>query len=177
MQKDKSKALIVYVYDEIEREATGEAGHWWLHESLKKLEDSLKKEETKVDILRVDESGITVIALITIYLKSKGHLDVVNDSHLHDLAKFMFGFSVFWTYLWFSQFMLIWYANIPEEVHYFYERIHNYKFIYFGTFFINFVFPMVFLMSRDTKRSSVCIEQFHNKMFIYHLITFSSIST
>ena len=61
-------------------------------------------------------SGITVIALITIYLKSKGHLDVVNDSHLHDLAKFMFGFSVFWTYLWFSQFMLIWYANIPVEL-------------------------------------------------------------
>mgnify|MGYP005673707159 FL=1 len=60
-------------------------------------------------------SGITVIALITIYLKSKGLLEYVNDSHLHDLAKFMFGFSVFWAYLWFSQFMLIWYANIPKK--------------------------------------------------------------
>ena len=57
-------------------------------------------------------SGITVIALITIYLKSKNLLNFVNDSHLHDLAKFMFGFSVFWAYLWFSQFMLIWYENI-----------------------------------------------------------------
>jgi hypothetical protein len=64
-------------------------------------------------------SGITVIALITIYLKAKGLMEFVNDSHLHDLAKFMFAISVFWTYLWFSQFMLIWYANIPEEVTYF----------------------------------------------------------
>jgi len=55
-------------------------------------------------------SGITTIALITIYLKSKGYMDFVNNSHIHDLAKFMFGISIFWTYLWFSQFMLIWYG-------------------------------------------------------------------
>jgi hypothetical protein len=60
-------------------------------------------------------SGITTIALVTIYLKSKGYLEYVNNSHIHDLAKFMFGISIFWTYLWFSQFMLIWYSNIPEE--------------------------------------------------------------
>ena len=51
-------------------------------------------------------SGITTIALITIYLKSKGYLEKVNHNHIHDLGKFMFGVSVFWTYLWFSQFML-----------------------------------------------------------------------
>ena len=44
-------------------------------------------------------SGITVIAMVTIYLKSKGLLKDVNDSHIHDLAKYMFGFSIFWTYL------------------------------------------------------------------------------
>ena len=71
-------------------------------------------------------SGITVIAMVTIYLKSKGLLPEVNDSHIHDLAKFMFGISIFWTYLWFSQFMLIWYANIPEEVTYFVTRIEHY---------------------------------------------------
>ncbi len=71
-------------------------------------------------------SGITTIALITIYLKSQGYMKFVNDSHLHDLAKYMFGFSVFWAYLWFSQFMLIWYANIPEEVTYFITRIEDY---------------------------------------------------
>ena len=52
-------------------------------------------------------SAITVIAMVTIVLKSQGYLEHVNDSHIHDLAKYMFGFSIFWTYLWFSQFMLI----------------------------------------------------------------------
>ena len=72
-------------------------------------------------------SGITVIAMVSIYLKSKGYLPDVNDSHIHDLAKFMFGISIFWTYLWFGQFMLIWYANIPEEVTYFVTRIQDYR--------------------------------------------------
>jgi hypothetical protein len=60
-------------------------------------------------------SGITVITMITIYLNSKGYLPEVNKSHIQDLAKFMFAFSIFWTYLWFSQFMLIWYADNPYE--------------------------------------------------------------
>ncbi|MEY8019421.1 quinol:cytochrome C oxidoreductase [Muriicola sp. SD30] len=97
-------------------------------------------------------SGITVIALITIYLKSKGYLPDVNDSHIHDLAKFMFGFSIFWTYLWFSQFMLIWYANIPEEVTYFVTRIEDYKLPFFGMVALNFVFPLLLLMNSDYKR-------------------------
>ena len=102
-------------------------------------------------------SGITVIALITIYLKSKGHLDVVNDSHLHDLAKFMFGFSVFWAYLWFSQFMLIWYANIPEEVTYFVTRIEMYPIPFFTMFALNFLFPFLVLMNSDYKRVPIFI--------------------
>ena len=97
-------------------------------------------------------SGITVIALITIYLKSKGLLEFVNDSHLHDLAKFMFGISIFWTYLWFSQFMLIWYADIPEEVTYFATRIADYKLPFFGMLVMNFIFPFLVLMNSDYKR-------------------------
>ena len=97
-------------------------------------------------------SGITVIALITIYLKSKGLMEFVNDSHMHDLAKFMFAISIFWTYLWFSQFMLIWYANIPEEVTYFVTRIEDYKIPFFGMLVMNFVFPFLVLMNSDYKR-------------------------
>lgn len=97
-------------------------------------------------------SGITTIALITIYLKSKGYLPEVNDSHIHDLAKFMFGISIFWTYLWFSQFMLIWYANIPEEVTYFVTRIEDYKLPFFGMLAMNFIFPLLLLMNSDYKR-------------------------
>ena len=97
-------------------------------------------------------SGITVIALVTIYLKSKGLLEQVNDSHIHDLAKFMFGISVFWTYLWFSQFMLIWYSNIPEEVTYYVTRIQDYNLPFFGMLALNFIFPLLLLMNSDFKR-------------------------
>ena len=98
-------------------------------------------------------SGITVIAMITIYLRAKGFLPKVNDSHLHDLAKFMFGFSIFWTYLWFSQFMLIWYANMPEETAYFTPRLLGpYQLLFIGMLLSNFVFPLLVLMNSDYKR-------------------------
>lgn len=99
-------------------------------------------------------SSVTVIALVTLYLKSKGYMEYVNTSHIHDLAKFMFGFSVFWTYLWFSQFMLIWYANIPEEVTYFVTRIEDYNLPFFGMVVMNFVFPILILINTDFKRLS-----------------------
>ena len=97
-------------------------------------------------------SAITVIALVIISLKSKGYLSFVNDSHLHDLGKFMFAFSIFWTYLWFSQFMLIWYANMPEEVTYFIIRIQEYNGLFFGMLALNFIFPILILMNSDYKR-------------------------
>ncbi|WP_040506646.1 hypothetical protein [Gillisia limnaea] len=102
-------------------------------------------------------SAITVIALVSIYLKSRGYLEYVNDSHIHDLAKFMFGFSIFWTYLWFSQFMLIWYSNIPEEVTYFVTRIEDYGLPFFGMVVMNFVFPILLLMNSDYKRVNLFV--------------------
>jgi hypothetical protein len=97
-------------------------------------------------------SGITTIQLVTIYLKSKGYLENVNSSHIHDLSKFMFGISVFWTYLWFSQFMLIWYSNIPEEVTYFKTRIEHFNLPFFGAFALNFILPILLLINTDFKR-------------------------
>ncbi|WP_026712651.1 cation-translocating P-type ATPase [Flavobacterium daejeonense] len=97
-------------------------------------------------------SGITTIAMVTVYLKSKGYLEYVNTSHIHDLAKFMFGISIFWTYLWFSQFMLIWYADIPEEITYFVTRINDYNLPFFGAVVMNFVFPLLILVNTDFKR-------------------------
>ncbi len=98
-------------------------------------------------------SAITVIALVTIYLRAKGFLPQVNDSHIHDLAKYMFAFSIFWTYLWYAQFMLQWYANIPEEATYFYPRlIGEYQPLFMGMVIMNFVFPILVLMNSDYKR-------------------------
>jgi len=97
-------------------------------------------------------SAMTVLVMLTLYLKKLGYLPNVNDSHIHDLAKWTFATSFLWSYLWFSQFMLIWYANLGEEVVYYMTRIKYFKVLYFGMFFINFAFPMLILMSRDAKR-------------------------
>ena len=113
-------------------------------------------------------SGITVIAMVTIYLKSKGYLPDVNDSHIHDLAKFMFGISIFWTYLWFSQFMLIWYSNIPEEVTYYVTRIEDYKLPFFGMVAMNFLFPLLLLMNSDYKRINWFVVMAGFVFFVWH---------
>lgn len=117
-------------------------------------------------------SGITMIAVVTIYLKSKGYLPEVNSSHIHDLVKFMFGISVFWTYLWFSQFMLIWYANIPEEVTYFKTRIELYNLPFFGAVVMNFVFPLLILINTDFKRISWIIIMASIVILFGHYIDF-----
>ena len=99
-------------------------------------------------------SGVALITLFVIFLKNNGFLHMVNREHIHDLGKFMFAFSIFWAYLWFSQFMLIWYANIPEETIYFKPRAEGiYSPIFWMMFLINFVAPILILMSRDSKRN------------------------
>tara|TARA_B100000963_G_scaffold361956_1_gene401283 strand:- start:3477 stop:4664 length:1188 start_codon:yes stop_codon:yes gene_type:complete len=95
---------------------------------------------------------MVVLILVTLHLKKHDYLKKVNESHIHDLGKWTFATSFLWSYLWFSQFMLIWYANIGEEATYYLMRIENYKLLYFGMFVINFSFPMLILMSRDAKR-------------------------
>jgi hypothetical protein len=99
-------------------------------------------------------AGIALITLFTIYLKNNGYLELVTREHLHDLGKFMFAFSIFWTYLWYSQFMLIWYANIPEETIYFKPRMQGaYRGMFFLNLIINFLAPLLILMKRGSKRN------------------------
>jgi hypothetical protein len=99
-------------------------------------------------------TGLAVITLIISNLKDMGYLKMVNDNHMHDLGKFLFGFSVFWTYIWFSQFMLIFYAHIPEETVYFIQRrtVAPYSWIFYVNLILNFVLPFLLLMPRDSKR-------------------------
>lgn len=99
-------------------------------------------------------TGLAMITLIVSMLKNSGYLKIVNANHLHDLGKFVFAFSVFWTYIWFSQFMLIYYANIPEETVYFIQRrtVSPYSWIFFANLILNFALPFLLLMMRDSKR-------------------------
>lgn len=115
-------------------------------------------------------SGLTIMTMIILYLKSKGLMAHVNENHIHDLGKFMFAFSIFWTYLWFSQFMLIWYSNLPEEVTYFMERQGSYRPFFVANFIINFFCPFLILMTRDAKRKVKLLLFIGTVMFIGHWI-------
>ena len=117
-------------------------------------------------------SGITTICMVTLVLKTQGYLEHVNTSHIHDLAKFMFGISVFWTYLWFSQFMLIWYSNIPEEVTYFVQRITEFNLPFFGAVVMNFVFPILILINSDFKRLTWILVMAGTVILLGHYVDF-----
>ncbi len=97
-------------------------------------------------------TAVAFTILFIIYLKSLGHLQQVSDEHLHDLGKYLFGFSVFWTYLWFSQFMLIWYANVGEETIYFHTRTRQFPVLFYGNLIMNFALPFLILVANSTKR-------------------------
>ncbi len=98
-------------------------------------------------------SGLAVIALTVVFLKSQGYLSFINDDVMHDLGKYMFAFSIFWTYIWVSQYLLIWYANIPEEVTYYTARFNGpYALLFWTTLALCFFFPFIWFMTRNNKR-------------------------
>ncbi len=99
-------------------------------------------------------SAIALTVILLIYLRGKGYYNDLNASHLHDLGKYLFAFSIFWTYLWFSQYMLIWYANVGEETVYFQTRRDEYPALFFLNLGINFLVPFFVLMRNDTKRKA-----------------------
>ncbi len=115
-------------------------------------------------------TAMIVSVIVVLYLKSKGYLPQVNNSHIHDMGKWVFAISFLWSYLWFSQFMLIWYADIPEEVAYFQTRIDEFTVPFWTMFFINFAVPMVMLMSRDAKRNPRFLIGIGTIIFIGHWV-------
>ncbi|MEO6524177.1 MAG: quinol:cytochrome C oxidoreductase [Mucilaginibacter sp.] len=98
-------------------------------------------------------SGLALITLVLIILRQNGYFSWVSQDHLHSLGQLIFGFSIFWTYVWFAQFLLIYYANLPEEAVYFYKRWEpEFKPWFWLNIIINFGTPVLLLMSRDAKR-------------------------
>ncbi|MEZ6036863.1 MAG: hypothetical protein R3F29_05250 [Planctomycetota bacterium] len=93
------------------------------------------------------------------WLTKKGYYkDVITTEHYHDLGKLMWAFMVFWTYTNFSQYMLIWYANLPEETRWFADRAeHGWGAIGMLLIVGHFLFPFVFLLSRNMKRHGMIL--------------------
>lgn len=100
-------------------------------------------------------SGIAAITLLIIILRKRGYLHQVNDDHLHNLGKLMFGFSTFWAYIWLSQYLLIYYANIPEETVFYINQTATpgWRAVFFANLFLNWVIPFLMLISRKAKRN------------------------
>jgi hypothetical protein len=98
--------------------------------------------------------GFASISVVTILLRRAGYLPNVNENHLHDLGKLTFAMSVFWAYIWISQYMLIWYSNLPEETTYYLRRTEGgWAFLFYFNIIINWVVPFVMLLPRPGKRS------------------------
>jgi hypothetical protein len=124
-------------------------------------------------------TALAVITIIVAVLKEAGYLKVVNSNHLHDLGKFVFAFSIFWTYIWFAQFLLIYYANIPEESVYFIERLKTspYVWIFYTNLILNFVFPVLLFMTRDSKRQISMLKVVCTIVVIGHWFDFYNMVT
>lgn len=101
------------------------------------------------------QSSLAFLALMIIYMRRTGFVrGYVTVEHMHDVAKFMKGFTVFWAYIAFSQFLLIWYANIPEETEYYIMRSqHGWLGVSFALLIFRFVVPFIALLPRGLKRN------------------------
>ncbi len=98
-------------------------------------------------------AGLAALTLVVLGLRKIGLLPQVTVEHLHDLGKLLYGFNCFWAYIAFSQYLLIWYANIPEETGWFYHRqIHGWAEVSLVLVALHFVLPFFGLMSRGAKR-------------------------
>lgn len=103
---------------------------------------------------------LVVVTLIAIFLKEKGFAKYLTNDHFHDLGKLIFAFSFFWAYIWYSQFILIWYSNIPEETTYYILRLKNdWDWLFFTNLVVNFAVPFFVLLPRASKRNTAVLKR------------------
>lgn len=105
------------------------------------------------------QAFFALTALVTLGLQSGGMLKkTVTTEHFHDLGKYTFGFTIFWAYIAFSQFILIWYAHIPEEIEFYLVRTEGgWASVSYALPVLHFFLPFLFLLSRQVKRSRLLL--------------------
>ncbi len=107
------------------------------------------------------QSSIAFITIILAWLMRRGLLNgIVNENHLHDMGKFMLAFTVFYAYIAFSQFMLIWYANLPEETFFFANRgVGGWMSVSMSLLLFKFVVPFLLLLPKAVKRDGMYLSR------------------
>jgi hypothetical protein len=118
---------------------------------------------------------VTSLAFITIilwFLRRQGYLPQLRPDHFHDMAIYMFSFSIFWTYQWFAQYELIWYGHLPEETSYYITRLHEFKIIFFVNLAVNFLVPFFGLITFNAKRQPGWIASIAAVMLAGHWIDY-----
>lgn len=98
--------------------------------------------------------GVSIITLIVFLLYRKGFFPFLNKYHLHDFARYIFILSIIWGYMWFAQFMIIWYGNIPEETAYYYFRWQSgWKVMFWLQIILNWFIPFMILLPVKASRN------------------------
>jgi hypothetical protein len=116
--------------------------------------------------------GFATLALIVLWIQRSGRLThSVTEEHYHDIGKWLFSFTFFWAYTAFSQFMLQWYGNMPEEtVWYKYRLFGDWQWVSIAILAGYWAFPFVFLLSRWTKRIMPALVFFAVWQLVFHWI-------
>jgi len=104
--------------------------------------------------------GLVVLTFILIILNKLGYIPWFSKAHLGDLTRFIFVLSIIWTYMWLSQYILIWYANIPEETVYYLPRTKGeFQILFWGEFVLNWLIPFLLLIPKQiaTNKNAVLV--------------------
>jgi hypothetical protein len=120
-------------------------------------------------------STLSVIALLVMSVMNSGELKgFINKEHMHDLGKLMFAFTIFWTYIHFSQYFLIWYSNLPEETFYYIDRTKDgWEIMGWASLVFHFIVPFALLLRQDVKRNQTVLKAAAFILLFAHFIDLS----
>lgn len=120
-------------------------------------------------------STLSVIALLVMSVMNSGELKgFINKEHMHDLGKLMFAFTIFWTYIHFSQYFLIWYSNLPEETFYYIDRTKDgWEIMGWASLVLHFIVPFTLLLRQDVKRNQTVLKAAAFILLFAHFIDLS----